>query len=302
MNALAATGDPRAADILRAMVERDLYTRKSDQRIVIARKDGDAYAVTDPLSGESVGALAKSDLRKLSSNNRLRRAIRTALGGLTLASKDPVRRIAAADAVFKAPKSSQIALLTAALEREQDDAVKDALARALAAAQLTHGKTPEIRIAAISAISAFTDPGVTGLLKRTIAGSSPAEVKDAAKTALEEIEEQVFFWELLGQLFTGLSLGSVLLLAAIGLAITFGVMGVINMAHGEMVMIGAYTTFVVQEIFRTTFPPVSTCRWRSPFRWPFWSRERSESRSNAASSVFSMVARSKRCWRPGASA
>lgn len=254
VNALAATGDPRAADILRAMVERDLYIRNSDKRIVIARKEGAQYVVIDPLTGENAGAAAKSDLKKLRSNNRLRRTIRTVLGVLTLASADPARRIAAAESIFKTPKPDQIGLLTKALAREQDQSVREALTRALAAAELVHGKNPEIRIAAVSRISTFTDPGVTGLLKKIIAGPSPEPVKASARAALEDIEERVFFWELLGQLFTGLSLGSVLLLAAIGLAITFGVMGVINMAHGEMVMIGAYTTFVVQEIFRNTFP------------------------------------------------
>ncbi len=75
----------------------------------------------------------------------------------------------------------------------------------------------------------------------------------------------------------GLSLGSVLLLAAIGLAITFGVMGIINMAHGEMVMLGAYTTFVVQECMRTSIPACSTGRCPSPSRWRSWSRRRSAS-------------------------
>ncbi|MGB0632910.1 MAG: urea ABC transporter permease subunit UrtB, partial [Alphaproteobacteria bacterium] len=173
VNALAATGDPRAADILRAMVERDLYIRNSDKRIVIARKEGAQYVVIDPLTGENAGAAAKSDLKKLRSNNRLRRTIRTVLGVLTLASADPARRIAAAESIFKTPKPDQIGLLTKALAREQDQSVREALTRALAAAELVHGKNPEIRIAAVSRISTSTDPGVTGLLKKIIAGPSP---------------------------------------------------------------------------------------------------------------------------------
>ena len=77
-------------------------------------------------------------------------------------------------------------------------------------------------------------------------------------------------WEAVQNAWYGISLGSVLLLAAIGLAITFGVMGVINMAHGEMVMIGAYVTFVVQEMIRARNPRCSIIRSPSPSRSLFW--------------------------------
>ena len=254
VNRLAATGDERAAGILAAMLERRLYLRKSDGRIVIARRAGAEYAVTDPLTGEALGKLEKGALKRLRSNNRLRRAIRTALGGLTLASKDPERRIAAAAAIFKSPKASQLEPLENALRRETDDGARDALTRALAAVRLLHSGETDVRVAALDSLSDYTDPGVTALLKRTVAEEKDARVRDAARAVLDDIEERIFFWQLLGQLFTGVSLGSVLLLAAIGLAITFGVMGVINMAHGEMMMIGAYATFVVQEVFRTSFP------------------------------------------------
>lgn len=254
VNKLAATGDDRAAAILQAMVSRQLYSRKSDKRIVIGRLKDGKYEITDPLSGKVLGTAVKSELTRLRSNNRLRRTIRTALGGLTLASRDPEKRSVAARSIFKAPKQAQIEILKSALKRETDDDVRTELVRALGAAELMHGKTAEIRIAAIDTLGAYTDRGVSAMLKKVVASKTDETVIKAASEALEVIEERVFLWELLGQLFTGLSLGSVLLLAAIGLAITFGVMGVINMAHGEMVMIGAYTTFVIQEIFRSTFP------------------------------------------------
>ena len=254
VNRLAATGDDRAAAILTAMADRGLYVRKADGKIVLAERTDGKYAVTDPLDGASLGAADGADLDRLRINNRLRGVIRTALGGLTLASRDPARRILAAESVFKSPKASQIDVLTAALENEKDDDVRPALARALAAAELRFAPKPKTRIAAIGVLGAYTDPGVSALLKQTLANEKDDRVKAAATAALDGIEDRVYLWELLGQLFTGLSLGSVLLLAAIGLAITFGVMGVINMAHGEMVMIGAYTTYVVQEIFRASFP------------------------------------------------
>ena len=254
VNRLAATGDDRAAAILQAMVSRNLYSRKSDNRIVIGSKKDGQLEITDPITGEAAGAAKSSELSRLRVNNRLRRTIRTALGALTLASKDPGKRAIAAQSIFKSPKAEQIEILRSALKKETDDAVLPEIVRALGAAELLYGKTPEIRIAAIGALGVYTDRGVSALLKRIVASNTDEPVRAAARAALEDIEERVFLWELLGQLFTGLSLGSVLLLAAIGLAITFGVMGVINMAHGEMVMIGAYTTFVVQEVFRSTFP------------------------------------------------
>ncbi len=254
VNRLAASGDGRAAPILQAMISRGLYSRKPDKRIVIGRKKGAQFELIDPLNGEVVGFAEKSELSRLRSNNRLRRTIRTALGALTLASKDPQTRLVAAQSIFKAPKATQITILRSALEKETDKDVLPEIARALGAAELLHGKTAEIRIAAIGALGVYTDRGVSALLKGVVASKTEEPVRTAAQSALDDIEERVFLWELLGQLFTGLSLGSVLLLASIGLAITFGVMGIINMAHGEMVMIGAYTTFVVQEVFRATFP------------------------------------------------
>ena len=254
VNKLAATGDDRAAAILQAMVSRNLYTRKSDKRIVSGLKKGTQFEITDPLTGQVIGLAEKSDLSRLRVNNRLRRTVRTALGALTLASKDPRKRIVAAQSIFKAPKGAQIEILRSALKKETDDDALLEIVRALGAAELLHGNTPEIRIAAIGTLGEYTDRGVSALLKGVVASKTDETVRAAAKASLDDIEGRVFLWELLGQLFTGLSLGSVLLLAAIGLAITFGVMGVINMAHGEMVMIGAYTTFVVQEVFRASFP------------------------------------------------
>jgi len=254
VNKLAATGDDRVASILEAMAGRDLYSRKSDQRVVIGRNKVGQYEVIDPITGQVVGLAETAALSRLRINNRLRRTIRTALGALTLASSDPQKRIVAAQSIFKSPKAAQIGILRAALKKETDDAVLPEIVRALGAADLQHGKTPDIRIAAIGALGVYTDRGVSALLKGVVASKTDETVRAAAQAALDDIEERVFLWELLGRLFTGLSLGSVLLLAAIGLAITFGVMGVINMAHGEMVMIGAYTTFVVQEVFRSAFP------------------------------------------------
>jgi urea transport system permease protein len=188
-------------------------------------------------------------------------AIRTALGGLTLLSKDPAQRIRAAEAVFRSPKADQIAVLKSAVAQEKNAGVRPVLERALAAAELVHGETSEIRVAAVQSLANYGDPEVSarllGLLFKGADGAfneKDAKVRDAAEKAIDTIRSETAIWDFIGKLFQGLSLASVLLLAAIGLAITFGVMGVINMAHGEMVMLGAYTTYVVQEIIRTHMP------------------------------------------------
>jgi urea transport system permease protein len=261
INKLAATGDERVAPILEAYLGRKLYRTKSDKRVVLVSGSGDTFSVKDPFTRKSLGGLKKGDLKKLRINNRVRRTIRAALGGLTLVSKDPSKRITAAKAIFKSPKARQIAVLENAVGRETDPDVKTELIRALAAGRLIHGKSSETRIAAIQSLSEFSDRDVVARLKGLLIKDNQGkfretdtDIRAAAQTAISAIEEKIVIWDFIGKTFQGLSYASVLLLAAIGLAITFGVMGVINMAHGEMVMLGAYTTYVIQELFRTYWP------------------------------------------------
>ena len=168
--------------------------------------------------------------------------------------------MAAADAMFKAPSADVLALLEAALADETDAEVAERLRRALAGGRLAASDETAVRVAALATLAEFVDTDVRTLVASVLVtgdDGTPDEpddaVRAAAAAALETIDDSIARWQLVGSLFQGASLGSVLLLAAIGLAITFGVMGVINMAHGEMVMLGAYTTFVVQEVFRTHF-------------------------------------------------
>jgi urea transport system permease protein len=250
---LGATGDERAVPILEALGKGLLFTRKSDKKTVVATKRGKVYVLTDPLSGKEIGEAKKRELKKIRVNNRLRGIIKGVLGSLTLLSPDPAQRTAAADAVFKSMSADSIALIERALARETDEAVKTRMERALAAVTLSASKDAERRQAAIKRLSDFADPDVRFLLARIAAAKSDPLAANAGR-ALEEIEERLALWHAVGNVFQGISLGSVLLLAAIGLAITFGVMGVINMAHGELVMLGAYTTFMVQEMFRAYAP------------------------------------------------
>ena len=250
---LAATGDPLVERPLAALAEGNLYIRKADSAVFVGNEAGDSVSLLDPLSGESAGEAAKADITKIKVNNTLRRVIRDALGTLTLRAKDPAVRIAAADTMFKTPDAANIEPLDAAIAAETDAKVKALFEQARAASVLVSDKPEADKLAAIALIGARGDRNALSLLTSVEANAQGA-VKDAASAAIASINSSLALWDAGQNIWYGISLGSVLLLAAIGLAITFGVMGVINMAHGEMVMLGAYTTFVVQQVIRTSFP------------------------------------------------
>ena len=252
---LSATGHPRAIPILEAMAKGQLFVRKADGMIVIGYKTGKVYALTNALDGSAVGDARKKELKKVKVNNRLRGVIKAALGGLTLLSDDPDRREEAAAAVFAARDAGALETVEQAIAREEDPGLLDQLTLAKAAIETNPDFPLDVRLAAVERLSESALPEVRSLLASLSQESEPdAEVRATAAEALEAVERDLAFWNLLGAIFQGLSLGSVLLLAAVGLAITFGVMGVINMAHGELVMLGAYTTFVVQQLFRDFAP------------------------------------------------
>ena len=259
VQALAATGDSRVVPVLEAMVDRNLYMRESDSALFIVEETDDGYLLFDPLTLEEVGTATDEELEQVKTNNGLRRKIRDAIGGLSLMGADPAGRLEAADRVFGAQDESAFDTLNIAIEQEEVDEVRDAMERARAAILLT-SDDPAIRIEAIATLESFSDPAVRSMLAALLLRDGEdyrepdADVRAAAQDAVDSIEAQLELWRFAGSLFEGFSLGSILLLAAIGLAITFGVMGVINMAHGEMMMLGAYTTYVVQEVFRNHMP------------------------------------------------
>ena len=261
VEALAGAADPRAVAVLEALSAGKLYARKADGAVVVAEKQDKRYLLSDPVSGAALGDVAKKEIKKIRVNNKLRATITAALGGLTLRDPDPDRRLAAARAVMKSRAADLTPVLETALATETDDAVRDAMTLALAAIRLTGAADAARRIEAAKTLATAGEPEVRALLLSRVREDkdggfteSDPTVRAAVDQALKRIESRLEFWAIVGNLFQGLSLGSVLLLAAIGLAITFGVMGVINMAHGEMIMLGAYTTFAVQEVFRAHFP------------------------------------------------
>ncbi len=251
INDVAASGHARAADVIAALQEGRLLFDPGAKKVYVRTQAG---AIVDAASGEPAGSAAPAGLNPVRLNNRLRRAVGAALGGLTLLAPDPGKRLEAAQAVFRSRDASALPTLDTALEKETDVRVKRALAQARAAVILNKADAnDDDRLDAVVVIRDRGDQDALALLAALPAGASP-EVQKAAADAIGWIEGRLALWNAAQNAWYGLSLGSVLLLAAIGLAITFGVMGVINMAHGEMVMLGAYTTFVVQELIRAHNP------------------------------------------------
>lgn len=250
IEALSASGDPRTSAVLEALKDQRLLYSAEAKKVFIKDKDD---KVTDAATGEAI-ATPPSDTDNVRLNNRVRGVLDAALGSLTLMAKEPSRRFDAAQAVFKSRDAAALPALDKALAAETDTRVKKALTEARAAIVLTSADaTPEDKVAAIAVIRDRGDQDSLALLD-SLPGDVPPQVAQAASATKSKIQGNLAVWNAVQNAWYGLSLGSVLLLAAIGLAITFGVMGVINMAHGEMVMLGAYTTFVVQELIRAHNP------------------------------------------------
>jgi len=247
---VVASGDPRAATIIQALQDGRLLFNAEKKAVFY--KDA-AGALFDAATGQPV-IHEPADTDKVRLNNRLRNAIEAALGGLRLQGGNTDRRFDAAQAVFKSREQNALAALDAALAKETDTRVKKALTEARAAVLLYSEDASEAdKLTAVSVIRARGDQDALNLLAG-LPAAAPLAVQRVARDAVTAIQNQLAVWATVQNLWYGLSLGSVLLLAAIGLAITFGVMGVINMAHGEMVMIGAYVTFMVQDFIRSSSP------------------------------------------------
>ena len=245
---LTASGHPRAAAVIAALQAGHLYT-DADHALFIKQDDG-SFVTAE--TGAATDIMA-SGLKPVRVNNAVRNAIDAALGSLRLFASSPAVRLDAAEAVFKSHDPAALPSLAKALAKETDPAVKLRMEQARAAALLSSADAGEAdRLAAVAVLRARGDNDSRSLLA-SLSGQPPA-VATAASSAMDEIAQMQQLWSVLQSVYYGLSLGSVLLLAAAGLAITFGVMGVINMAHGEMVMLGAYTTFVVQQVVQQAAP------------------------------------------------
>ncbi|GHT83475.1 ABC transporter permease [Betaproteobacteria bacterium] len=257
IEALGAEGGDDARRILDALEAGNLGV--IDNRVLIVEGD----TVLDAASGEAVTDILASEVDTLTVNNRIRRALSSARAALILISGSQPERLAAANTLGESASPTLLPLFERALAAEEDASVRAVLIRAAARVNLTD-PDPTLRRKAAQDLGSVTDPAVRNLLAalvgKTGEGSAAtwaepdASVREAAAESLRAIDRRITLAQSTGTIFTGLSLGSILLLAALGLAITYGVMGVINMAHGELLMVGAYATFVVQGLFRTYLP------------------------------------------------
>jgi urea transport system permease protein len=249
ITALASTPSPGGIAVLEALADRRLFASAASKGVFFKDKSGQGF---DASSGKVADVPSDASMVRL--NNRLRNLVQAALGSMTLLSTDPSQRLTAASAVFRSRDLATLPTLEMAISKENVPRVKRAFENARAAVILNNPAAPEAdRIAAVSRIAEAGDDDALSLMRQFV-GQSTGSLQTVLNQAIATIETAKRFQTAGQTLWFGISLGSVLLLAAIGLAITFGVMGVINMAHGEMVMIGAYVTFGVQEFMRQSAP------------------------------------------------
>ena len=250
---IAQSGEPSAHLVLEALLDGRMYKRKSDSTIVMVERDPEGDLILhDPVAGTVLGKTEKSALRKIIINNAMRGALRIELARLSLQAPDPTERRLAVKSLLGSLSPDTVALLRDVIVEERDPDVLEALRIALAIADL-ESKDVERRVEAIHAVAGNMHPEVRNRLNEIVTRDADEEVeqdgrvREAATAALATIDRWRNVYGLVETTFFGLSLGFVLALAAFGRAITFGVMGVINMAHGELIMLGAYATYVVQQ-------------------------------------------------------
>ncbi len=245
---LQASPDARTLPTLQALLEGTLHYRSTDDRLLIVVPRGGRVELRDVVSGAIAHTLDKEGLKKVIINNQLRLKLRDAIARLSLSHDDPALRLQAVRELTSNLDASAQVLLREALETEKDGGVRGAIETGLALGDLD---SPDrgVRLAALAQLENSLDSSVRNRLRAFLSDSAgDAEMHTAARQVLNHIESRVRIYGLIETVFFGLSLGSVLVLASIGLAITFGVMGVINMAHGELIMLGAYTTYVIQQL------------------------------------------------------
>jgi urea transport system permease protein len=256
---LSQTGHPSVRVVLTAFMEDRLFYRTAekpeDQKIVIVKStesDPSVLDLIDPLTLKAAGTAPMDSLTGINTNNHLRSVLKTTVAHFALSSPDAAVRLDAVRDMMKSPDEATLALLRERSGIETNSGVKKEISIALALVALDDSNA-QVRLDAIKTLESSASQDVrnklAGLLEQSPDGKfteSDDRVRKSATQAVLIIDRWRMFYSGIETLFFGLSLGSVLVLIAIGLAITFGVMGVINMAHGELMMLGAYTTYVVQ--------------------------------------------------------
>jgi urea transport system permease protein len=237
--------DDKTAAFIQAL--SDDAVKFTKDRVIVMKDDKG----TDPVTGAEVPV--PDDAEDVINNNFMRGELDGALAGLKLFSKDDKTRAEAVAALIKDPAESRLPLIEKALAAETNERIRAQLELAQSATLLSSDDKAK-RLAAAKALASSKNPSTKLLLNERLQVETEAEVKTVIEASLRTINESLAWGDRLGQLFTGISLGSILLLVALGLAITYGLMGVINMAHGELMMIGAYATYVMQTLFQKYLP------------------------------------------------
>ncbi|MDD5580446.1 MAG: urea ABC transporter permease subunit UrtB [Methylobacter sp.] len=253
INQITLLKDKRARLVFQSLLnDRLFYSKDVSQRVYSGETTPNGYRMIDVTTGQVIGEVNQDSVTKIKINNRLRKMLRTSLAQLDMTVKDPDIRLKAVKSIGNDLNEDTVKFLRTVLPLETDNEVRTAIKASLAMVDL-HADDLKVRLDAIKSLSVTMDSEYNTELKKLVDKDSAGNyleqdqrIIEAATNAIKKIESRVSFYEHLQTLFFGLSLGSVLVLAAIGLAITFGVMGVINMAHGELIMLGAYTTYVVQ--------------------------------------------------------
>ena len=245
LNALVAVPDAQTVALIQAL--SDDAVKVTDNAVFIM-KDGKGF---DPVTGAEVAVPEAAE--DVINNNRMRTELGAALALVGLQSPDTKIRLDAVKTLASDPSEDKLPLIEKAYAAESVPAIKDALGD-LRFALLLGSADKAKRLEAANALAESGTPATKLLLSERIKVETDAEVRSALLAAVDQIDARLVWGERLGVVFTGISLGSILLLVALGLAITYGLMGVINMAHGELMMIGAYATYVVQNLFRSWFP------------------------------------------------
>ena len=256
VKALGNMGNPAAIPVMEALKEKRLRISDNDSLIILNEAKDKGH---DALTGQPV-ELGSLNLRKPRINNAVRRLLSTAIGKLKLFSDDPEIRLSAGRDLLKRSSNNLVELIEKALKKETEDEIRNLFLLVLAKEGLNSDDKSK-RLQSIKTITTLGNNDFKTILEKVLEKNEEdeflekdSEIRDAASNAIAKIEKRQFVKNQAANLFYGLSLGSILLLAALGLAITFGLMGVINMAHGEMLMLGAYLTFVVQNLFKEYLP------------------------------------------------
>lgn len=239
--------EPEVKTLFSALLEGDLYYTKKDKEVVYATESNGEYATTSVLSNQVKQQVDSRSIKKIGINNQIRKKLKAWISLLQLYHGVPRER---ADAIYRLLgklSPDMVDSLKELYDQETTHKVKKALATAIALDTLSTGND-EAKLSSISKLKGCLHPAVKRGLLNLINNEADEQVKKKARKILQSIESKIVFYGFLETLFFGLSAGSILVLAAIGLAITFGVIGVINMAHGELIMIGAYTTWMIQQL------------------------------------------------------